>query len=92
VLLLGVSRRLRQLRRHGRTADVVGHVSVQAAAIVLPLLCDRLVGREGLGSWDYRRRSSSRGAGRIGAGALLFGTVSDETILVLVGTIAVVFT
>ena len=69
---------------------------VQAAAIVLPLLCviDWWGVKVYWGQWDRATlRTILPGAMfGIALGALLFGTVSDETILVLVGTIAVVFT
>jgi uncharacterized protein len=69
---------------------------VQAAAIVLPLLCviDWWGVRIYWGNWDREvLKTVLPGAlVGIGAGALLFGTVSDETILVLVGIIAVMFT
>jgi uncharacterized protein len=69
---------------------------VQAAAILLPLLCviDWWGVKVYWGSWDYATLKTVLPGALvgIGAGALLFGTVSDATILVLVGTIAVVFT
>jgi uncharacterized membrane protein YfcA len=69
---------------------------VQAAAIVLPLLCviDWWGVKVYWGAWDRQTLKTILPGALvgIGAGSLLFGTVSDATILVLVGSIAVLFT
>jgi uncharacterized membrane protein YfcA len=68
---------------------------VQAAAIILPLLCaiDWWGIRVYRGAWDARQlKIMIPGALLgIGVGAALFGNLSDKAVLVLVGTIAVTF-
>lgn len=68
---------------------------VQAAAIVLPLLCviDWWGVKVYWGAWDRQTLKTILPGAivGIGAGSLLFGSVSDATVLVLVGSIAVLF-
>jgi uncharacterized protein len=69
---------------------------VQAAAIMLPLLC--VIDWWGVGvywkKWDVDTLKTIIPGAVVGilAGALLFGTLPDEAVLVLVGLIAVTFT
>lgn len=69
---------------------------VQAAAIILPLLCviDWWGVRVYWGTWDNANLKVMIPGALIGiaAGSLLFGTLSDAAVLVLVGIIAVTFT
>lgn len=69
---------------------------VQAAAIVLPLLCviDWWGIRVYWGEWDRENLKTIVPGALLGvaAGTLLFGTLSDAAVLILVGTIAIVFT
>jgi uncharacterized protein len=69
---------------------------VQAAAILLPVLCVMdLVGlRLYFGKWDWSNLKIMLPGALFGilAGTLTFGTLSENAIRVLIGTIAVVFT
>lgn len=69
---------------------------VQAAAIILPLLCviDWWGVRVYWGTWDSANLRIMIPGALVGiaAGTLLFGTLSDDAVLILVGIIAVAFT